>query len=203
MPGMTLSVKCSTPTFQVTLKGGCDEGGIFEMNKEPHWWKMGALDYALGRLLYDVIWEDGLSKPVSIHILYSTVLEDSRHTHRLISKHWNLEINPSRWLTLPKSRHLLKKIQVKWQPLPKATPTTPPPPPPPTAEFRLAVASIPLKVLPVISTEGVLDLALVDNKIIVDGKLNFSQVFNAWLVFDADVDWTQWTTSVTYWLEIN
>jgi hypothetical protein len=197
MPGMTLSVTCSLPTFQLTLKGGCDEEGIFEHNKDPHTWKINALDYALGRLVYDIIWEDGLTNQTSavcIKLLYSTIIKDNM----VVSKTWNIEFFPTRWLTLPKSRYLLKKITVKWQ-----TPNGKPHPSPPPFEFKLAVASIPLKVLPVLSTSQVLDLSTIDSVILIDGKLNFSQVFGTWLVMDGDVDWSQCVPTVTYALETN
>jgi hypothetical protein len=196
MPGMTLSVTCSLPTFQLTLKGGCDDEGIFEHNKNPHTWRMNALDYALGRLVYDIIWEDGLinqTSPVHIKLLYSTIKDNT-----VVAKSWNIEFVPTRWMTLPKSRYLLKKIALRWQ-----TPDGKPHLSPPLFEFKLAVASIPLKILPVLSTGQVLDLSTIDSVFLIDGKLNFSQVFGAWLVMDGDVDWTQCIPVITYTLEIN
>lgn len=210
MPGMTLSIHSSRPSFQITLKGGCDENGVFEMPKESNVWKISTLNYALGRLAYDIIWEEGLvgSDPLKIQTLYSTIESNEEHSeYKLVSKTWKFEMIPCRWLSLPKSKNLLKKIQLKWQ-RPKPKPTNTPISSqlavlPSTCEFRLAVATIPLKLFPILSINQVLDLATIQSHILHDGKLNFSQVFGAWLVFDGDVDWSQWTTSLTYWVESN
>ena len=233
MPGMTLSVRSSRPSFQITLKGGCDENGVFEMPKESNVWKLSTLNYALGRLAYDIIWEEGLtgSDPLKIQILYSTIESDEDHSdpsqpiprYKLVSKTWHLDLIPGHWLSLPKSRHLLKKIQLKWQ-RPKSsnattsvrsailsspqqpssgTNSSTPPTPPPLCEFRLAVATIPLKLFSTPSVNQMLDLSTIQSHILPDGKLNFSQVFGAWLVFEEDVDWSQWSTSLTYWVEPN
>ena len=265
MPGMTLSVRSSRPSFQITLKGGCDENGVFEMPKESNVWKLSTLNYALGRLAYDIIWEEGLtgsdpttlrttsSDPLHIQTLYSTIELDEEHSdpsqptpnprYKLVSKTWHLDVIPGRWLSLPKSRHLLKKIQLKWQrpksdnatpsvrsaipPLqtPLQTPRIPAPTqqpssgtnspsplsfigsipstPQPLCEFRLAVATIPLKLFSTPSVNQLLDLSTIQSHILPDGKLNFSQVFGAWLVFEEDVDWSQWSASLTYWVEPN
>jgi hypothetical protein len=218
MPGMTLSIHSSRPSFQITLKGGCDENGVFEMPKESNVWKISTLNYALGRLAYDIIWEEGLvgSDPLKIQTLYSTIESDEeRSEYKLVSKTWQFEMVPCRWLFIPKSKNLLKKIQLKWQRLKStSTPnsssssmTSPsqlgPLESPPTCEFRLAVATIPLKLFPIFSINQVLDLATIQSHILHDGKLNFSQVFGAWLVFDKNVDWSQWTTSLTYLVESN
>jgi hypothetical protein len=203
MPGITLRISSTTPTFQVTLKGGCDENGIFEISQNPGTWDITALDYALGRLAYDIIWEEGLTAqtPVSIKTYYSTISPKSEcksddMPQQLIIKQWSLDVIPTRWLALPKSKNLLKKIQVKWQE--KREFDTPP-----QCEFKLAVATIPLKIFPVSSSHGILDLTTIQSPILADGKLNFSQIFNLWIVFDSDVDWSQWTPSVTYWVESN
>lgn len=206
MPGITLRIQSTTPSFQVTLKGGCDENGVFEMNQHPGLWDITTMNYALGRLAYDIIWEDGLTlqTPVNIRTNYSALLSktDSKTDdapQQLVIKQWTLDIIPGRWLALPKSRNLLKKIRVKWQG--KRDSETPRDIP--SCEFKLAVATIPLKIFPVSSVQGVLDLTLIQSPILADGKLNFSQVFSLWLVFDSDVDWSQWTPSVTYWVESN
>ena len=58
MPGITVSVYSTTPTFQLTLKGGCDESSIFEMNQMNYIWKITPMNFALGRLVYDIVWEE-------------------------------------------------------------------------------------------------------------------------------------------------
>ena len=82
MPGITLSVYCTRPHFQLTLKGGCDEEGIFEPNHSLNVWKINSLNYALGRLVYDIVWEDGLqmNELVTINIVYSTIISSNHST---------------------------------------------------------------------------------------------------------------------------
>jgi len=195
VPGISLTLTCDTiPDFQVTLKGGCDENGIFEMNQHPNVWKITPLHYAMGRLVYDIIWENGLlnKSPVNIECVYSTIVEEKQQ-FTLIPRKWEIELYPFRWILLPKSKHLLKKIHVHLKrkffiPGKSSMP----------CEFKLAVAMIPLKILNVTSVDGYLDLCTIQSQLIVDGKLNFSQVFNAWVVFEHDVDWDQFVAVVTY-----
>jgi len=214
MPGITLSVKCSQPTFQLTLKGSCDEEGVFELNQKLEKWTINSLNYALGRLVYDIIWEEGLCshQPVHIQISYSAIAEKKEpepHHQQLVLKHWDLKFQPSRWLKLPRSRFLLKKIQVKWDRNSQAKMNNN------VAEkktemwqkfqceFKIAVATIPLKIIHHVSTNGELDFSMIKNQqnILHDSKLNFSHVFGAWLIFEDEVDWNIWHPVVTYYVD--
>jgi hypothetical protein len=195
VPGISLSLTCnSTEHFQVTLKGGCDENGIFEMNQKPHVWKITPLHYAMGRLVYDIIWEEGLVRKSPIHIecVYSTIIEEHHH-FTLVPRKWEIDVYPYRWVLLPRSKNLVKKIhvQLKRKFFTQSTSYQP-------SEFRLAAAMIPLKIFDVTSTDGCLDLSEIQSNLFVDGKFNFSQVFNAWIVFDRDIDWDQFVPIVTY-----
>ena len=321
MPGIALSISCSLPTFQLSLRGGCDESCIFEMNQTKNVWKITPMNFALGRLAYDIIWEDGLflDEIVQLRILYAAVLKTGKDTQSqsqtIESRQWSIDFNPRRWLMLPKSRRQLSKIRVALCPshssiteygnaetpqlLPdltipiesestsagpimhelnptsagpimhelesastgpiihesnstsagpiihelkttsagpiihelKTTPagsrhelesasagpiihelkTTPAPSTTviqssisqkqqiqTTPEYKLAIATIPLKIIDCLSTNGILDLSLVINSSIIDQKLNFSQIFGAWLVFDQPVDWEKYSVRVTY-----
>jgi hypothetical protein len=195
VPGISLSLSCNpNENFQVTLKGGCDENGIFEMNQKPHTWKITPMHYAMGRLVYDVIWEEGLinHSPVHIESVYSTIIEEKQQ-FTLIPRKWEIDVYPFRWILLPKSKNLIKKIHVHLKRKFFANSTTFPP-----CEFKLAAAMIPLKIFDTKSTDGCLDLSEIQSHLIVDGKFNFSQVFNAWIVFEHDVDWDQFVAVVTY-----
>ena len=286
MPGIALSISCSLPTFQLSLRGGCDESCIFEMNQTKNVWKITPMNFALGRLAYDIIWEDGLflDEIVQLRILYAAVLKTGKDTQSqsqtIESRQWSIDFNPRRWLMLPKSRRQLSKIRVALCPshssiteygnaetpqlLPDLTipiesestsagpimhelnPTSAGPimhelesastgpiihesnstsagpiihelkttPAPSTTviqssisqkqqiqttpEYKLAIATIPLKIIDCLSTNGILDLSLVINSSIIDQKLNFSQIFGAWLVFDQPVDWEKYSVRVTY-----
>lgn len=256
MPGITLSVNCSQPTFQLTLKGSCDEEGVFELNQKLETWKISPLNYALGRLVYDIIWEEGLSgnQPVKIQTHYSAIIMNENKireevenkeidsTSQLVLKHWELDFFPSRWLKLPHSKFLLKKIQVKWEkksqikitnnsysvstfpfnsnavPFTSSSTNANEVKKPafedtlsqqnPTqsifqSEFKMAVATIPLKIIPHVSTCGELDFSSIKDQqnILHDSKLNFSHVFGVWLIFEHDVDWNIWHPVVTYWVD--
>lgn len=195
VPGISLSLSCNpNENFQVTLKGGCDENGIFEMNQKPHTWKITPMHYAMGRLVYDVIWEEGLINHSSVHIesVYSTIIEEKQQ-FTLIPRKWEIDVHPFRWILLPKSKNLIKKIHVHLKRRFFSNLTTVP-----LCEFKLAAAMIPLKILDKKSTDGCLDLSEIHNHLIVDGKFNFSQVFNAWVVFENDIDWNQFVAVVTY-----
>lgn len=219
MPGIALSIFCSDPTFQLALKGGCDESCIFEMNQSKHMWKITPMNFALGRLAYDIIWEDGLvtDEIVQLRISYAAVLknmQDQSLAQTIESRSWNLDFRPQRWVMLPKSRRLVSKIRVEFStsppppspqcPLPPSSPSPPPSPPSspssPFAEYQIAIATIPLKLIECQSVGGILDFSLVHNNLsITDHKLNFSQVFGTWLVFNQPVDWQKYTIQVTYY----
>lgn len=223
MPGLTLEVHCSVPSFQLTLKGGCDEGGLFEPHQEPGRWALTPLNLALGRLVYDIIWEEGLveASPVQLRVVYATLVPSSPSTeaqaplqHVLVPRTWQMTFHPRRWIPLPKSKHLLKRIQLRpssLHPPPDPTSlstslsTSPPTPltpvsptsPPALPTFRLAVATIPLKILSLVSSpEGVLNLEQQNHPVLEEQGLNFSHVFGAWLVLDDDIDWTP---QIAYW----
>ena len=68
-------------------------------------------------------------------------------------------------------------------------------------ESRLAIATIPLKIIDKISTNGILDLSDIDTLPFTEHKLNFSQIFGAWLVFEEAIDWNKYTLKLTYFLE--
>jgi hypothetical protein len=228
MPGITISVDCSTPNFQLTLRGGCDESGIFEMNQTKNIWKITPMNFALGRLVYDIVWEDGLycDKVVCLNVLYVTVIKSNKNPNlqTIESRKWSLDINPRNWIMLPKSRYQLLKIQTKWilneqQSVQKCVK--------PESkeehfrytieqqsvsdnflcveehnpEYRLAIATIPLKIIDKISTNGILDLSDIDILPFTDHKLNFSQIFGAWLVFEEAIDWNKYTLQLTYFLD--
>ena len=225
MPGVALSIFCSEPTFQLALKGGCDESCIFEMNQVKNMWKITPMNFALGRLAYDIIWEDGLATDeiVQIHISYASVFKNaqqSQPTQSIESRSWSLDFHPRRWIMLPKSRRLLTKIHVilrsidEKQQMTSSSSTSPSSSPPPSStsstsstshsmlpEFRLAIATIPLKIIDYPSVGGILDLSLVNHLSITDHKLNFSQVFGTWIVFDEPVHWERYSIQVVYFVE--
>ena len=221
MPGITVSVYCTTPTFQLTLKGGCDESSIFEMNQVNYHWKITPMNFALGRLVYDIVWEEGLTQDaiISLRVLYATIIKSTTTvmTQSIESRTWCLDINPRNWIMLPKSRNQVLKIYVQLclstiQSTKKSTKFEqqdetvidsiqkqseliseihcP--------KYRLAIATIPLKIIDDVSSNGVLDFAVIHNSSLMNHKLNFSQIYGAWLVFEQSIDWEKYKVKVTY-----
>ena len=121
----------------------------------------------------------------------------------MIAKEWQLTINPNRWLKLPRSKALLKTITIKWNKNSNVNSVIDDS----CAyvnDFKLAVATIPFKVLPYQSSNNSLDLSRIKQQnILIDGKLNFAHVFGAWIVFNHDVDWSILTPTVIYTIEEN
>ena len=112
MPGMIYNIKSSKNNFMVTLKGVDDEKGIFEVcanhnpeaeienvnedvngveieheheNENGAQWSISPLNYAKGRMAYDIVWADGLREekniknfPVNeiihVEVHYSTII---------------------------------------------------------------------------------------------------------------------------------
>jgi hypothetical protein len=181
MPGQALQVQCNKPKFQITLRGGGDDQGVFENNQQPNKWQSQTLHYALGRVAYDLVFPDSVhdeEKEVQVSIHYSVLIpEEKTNNIKLALKQWNFNFVPNRWFKLPKSETHVKKIKVTN---------------PPGGEFRLAVAGLPLRILTQKSTGGVLDLSTLDSEevkgVLVNGALDFEQVFGAWLVFDDDLE---------------
>jgi hypothetical protein len=170
MPGMTLNITCTTPVFQLILKGGYDDTAIFEMNQETHLWKITPLNFALGRMVQDIVWEDNISEKTIINVLYATVCKlDSfpsplllpSQSQSLESRQYTIEIDPKCWVMLPKSKHCVSHIQIN-EPI--------------NVVFRLAIGTIPLKILPDKSENNILNIS--------HNELVFSQLLGAWLVFD-------------------
>lgn len=69
MPGQTLSVVSTVPSFQVTLRGQGDQEGVFEKNQEKGVWNSNTLHYTLGRIVYDFIFDanpvgNAITRPV-------------------------------------------------------------------------------------------------------------------------------------------
>jgi hypothetical protein len=52
------------------------------------------------------------------------------------------------------------------------------------------------------SVDRSIDFSLVKNVSIINHKLNFSQIFGAWLVFDKPVDWDKCTIRIFYDFEV-
>ena len=178
MPGMTLSVTCTTPTFQLILKGGCDETAIFEMNQETNLWKITPLNFALGRMVQDIVWEDAIVEKTKINILYAMVCKSQitpAQTLSLESRYYTLEIDPKNWVMLPKSKHRVTHIQIDE---------------PKNVVFKLAIGTIPLKILPDKSENNILKIS--------PNELVFAQLLGAWLVFD--ILPLQNTIKMTYFL---
>jgi len=232
MPGLTLAVSSSVAAFQLTLKGGCDETGLFEVPSQhtagctepnspsagpssapqslasappnvappppsPTVWRLSPLNYALGRLVYDVVWEEGLrgSEPVHLEVVYSRLDASENDVIAPSLQRWELDLVPDRWIPLPRSRHWLKRVKLQWHAQSAEGSTALPP----QCEFRLALSSIPLKLCPVRSVAQSLDLATL--RLLPEGQLNLAQVLGAWLVLEEDVDWTQWSATLIYTVE--
>lgn len=196
MPGITVKVECSVPSFQLSLKGGCDEQGLFYSQSEPHCWIMRPFDFALGRLVYDIIWEDGVTEPLDLNLTYATLQgtdvtkSPTSATTTMYSpmplldlKTWSLRIHPRRWIPLPPTRHRIHTIRLQHPRTqgPAATTTVP--------EFHLAVAMIPPRILPRRSSHGSLQLDASLHPNLLENGLDFSYMFGAWLVLDEDIDW--------------
>lgn len=193
MPGVSLKIMCKStatiiPSFQVTLKGGCDEECVFEnstSNDKVSYWKISPMNYAAGRMCYDIIWGEKLDlhETIQLNVLYSGVDNDAQGS-KLVSTTWSLDFRPCRWLRLPKTRRAVRGIKFSWS----NTWNCP--------EFRLAVAVIPIVILPDKSKDGMLKVTHLPWE---SEPINFSQLFNSWLVFDEDIDWsTKPPPRVTY-----
>jgi hypothetical protein len=187
VPGIVLSVKCSKPHFQITLKGSNDDSAIFENNQSLHNWKINPLNYAMGRIAYDIVWEEGLTDttPIEVQITYSCVCDDI--SLRLATKQLTLEFTPSHWARLPRPRACIQGIKVTTGNNQKSKSPTP------IREYRLALGTIPFKIIQTTSSGGVLkfsDFSQTEKQLLtIDLKLDFSHIFGAWLVFEDRVNW--------------
>ena len=258
VPGITMSVHCSVPTFQITLKGGNDMA-TFERNQTPNLWRISSVNYARGCLAYDIILGNTLHTShnmddvITISITYSTLIplcfsdelySSQPHQSKLqmLMKELTISVDPKRWVRLPNSRSHVKSINVQ---LVNALehkvnpcrldglkidmdgggrggggggggeePTQGEPLIDSTSidrelkidsefkvdsEFKIAIASIPLKILDAQSVNGTFEMAHVRNSTAIsDSRLNFSNIFGAWIIFNRDVDWEIYSLIITY-----
>ena len=119
----------------------------------------------------------------------------------LILKTWTLTFDPQKWLKIPPSEKLVKSIRITWDKINNnnnncndiANPIT---------EFRLVLATIPIKIIDCYSINQFLDLSNIGHKkFLSESKLNFSKVFCAWVEFQHDIDWTNWEANIIYEVE--
>lgn len=258
VPGITMSVHCSVPTFQITLKGGNDMA-TFERNQTPNLWRISSVNYARGCLAYDIIFGNTLPTShnmddvITISITYSTLIPlcfsdelYSTQSHQSLSnphqsklqmvmKELTISVDPKHWVRLPNSRSHVKSINVqlinalehKVNPCRldrlkidmdggggggggggEEEPTQGEPLIDSTSidkelnvdsEFKIAIASIPLKILDAQSVNGTFEMAHVRNSTAIsDSRLNFSNIFGAWIIFNRDVDWEIYSLIITY-----
>lgn len=190
MPGQTLQVQASKPKFQVTLRGGGDDRGIFEYAQYPTKWQSNTLHYALARTVYDILFEEPIQdeeKTIKLSVNYSILTPDEKTQNiRLSLCRWDFEFVPRMWYKLPKSDSLVSKIFIRGSGDLKREDVLPP-------KYRIVVAGVPLRFLAGTSSpEGVFDLRTVpapDAKgVLVNGALDFSQVFGVWVVFAEEPD---------------
>jgi hypothetical protein len=214
MPGIILQVNSSKSNFQITLKGGDDEEGNFEPSTKENTWIISPLHYAFGRVVHDIIWETGTIDDdcdITINICYSAIINNITITenekdslipftnfHSLAIKTWSLTFNPMRWLKIPPSNELISLIRIKWRKINNENNISDVP----TTEFKLILATIPIKIIDLCSKNQILDLSNVGHKkFLNDSKLNFSKIFCAWIEFQNDVDWSIWEANIIYEIE--
>jgi hypothetical protein len=172
MPGQTLKIECTIPSFQVTLKGSGDESGIFETSNEPSKWTMNKLHYALGRMVWDIVFEKGLvmDTPVKIMVEYSTLISKPEPKVQMAS--WRLVFQPARWIALPKCDGRFHSLSINGL----------------SSEFRLAVAGIPLKVFTTRSKNGVLrfsDIPSAEKRGLLDkDTLSYGEILSAYAIVE-------------------
>lgn len=186
MPGQTLSVECNEPKFEITLIGSGDGQGLIEPCQKNNFWISSSLHYALGRMVYDIVFDKNineLSGEINLSVNYS-VFSKTLETNKmkLQLRNWEFKMEPKKWYKLPCTENSIKNIIIKKR---DKTPLS--------CKFKIAIAGVPTFVVNFKSFNvencQVYDFNLVNKSLTPPGLsfesgLNLTQVFGAWVVFD-------------------